>query len=51
MFKEPRTVGGALCLACAKRISSRLDAVIDQVEGEYRRNPPLIFPGFAVPIP
>ena len=27
MFKELRSMGGALCPACAKRISSRLDAV------------------------
>jgi hypothetical protein len=35
---ENLRVGGALCLACAKRISSRLDAVIDQIESEYREN-------------
>jgi hypothetical protein len=29
-------VSGAVCLACAKRLSSRLDAVIDQIESEYR---------------
>jgi hypothetical protein len=32
-------IGGALCLACAKRLSSRLDAVIDQIEAEYRASP------------
>jgi hypothetical protein len=29
-------IGGSICLACAKRISSRLDAVIEQIESEYR---------------
>jgi len=28
--------GGALCLGCAKRLSSRLDAVIEQIESRYR---------------
>jgi len=30
------TMGGSLCMACAKRLSSRLDAVIEQIESEYR---------------
>ena len=29
-------VGVYLCLACAKRLSSRLDAVIDQIERKYK---------------
>lgn len=29
-------IGGDLCLGCAKRLSSRLDAVIDQIEAAYR---------------
>lgn len=37
----PRTMGGSVCLSCAKRISSRLDAVIDQIESEYAPRTPL----------
>jgi len=28
-------IGASLCMACAKRLSSRLDAVIDQIESGY----------------
>lgn len=35
-YKEPVCVGGQLCLGCAKRLASRLDAVIDQIESQYK---------------
>jgi len=37
-FEVNWILGGSLCLACAKRLSSRLDAVINQIEAEYRPN-------------
>lgn len=29
-------ISGSVCLGCAKRLSSRLDAVIEQIESEYK---------------
>jgi hypothetical protein len=35
-YPDPATVGGSLCIACAKRLSARLDAVIEQIESRYK---------------
>lgn len=35
VLPEPRAIMFAICMACAKRLSSRLDAVIDQIESRY----------------